>query len=348
MIKFSAKDIASLIEGEVSGDANYRISKIAKIEEADDESICFIANPKYLQFANTAKAGILLVNKNVEINNPNIHAIIKVNDAYQAFAVLLKAYEKLTQQKTKSGIEQYSVIDASSSYGDNFYLGSFSYVSKNVKIGNNVKIYPNCFIGENTTIGDNTILHAGVKVYQGCIIGSDCIIHSGAVIGSDGFGFIPTTNGFDKIPQTGIVKIGNNVEIGANTTIDRATMGATLIDNGVKLDNLIQIAHNVEIGENTAIAAQSGFSGSTKVGKRVIIGGQVGTVGHIKISDDVKINAKSAVAKNIDPGRAISGVPAVDIKDHFRQMAAIKQLPELIKKVALLEKELAKYQSAIK
>jgi UDP-3-O-[3-hydroxymyristoyl] glucosamine N-acyltransferase len=347
MVNFSAKDIAALIDGEVIGNADYRISKISKIEEADDDSLCFIANPKYIQYASTAKAGVLLVNKTLEVNNPNIHAIIRVDDAYHAFTLLLKAYQKLTESDIQSGIEQHSVIHSSVIYGSDFYLGSFSYVAKDSKFGNNVKIYPGCYIGENVTIGNNATIYAGVKIYAGTVIGDNCIIHSGAVIGSDGFGFVPTANGYDKIPQTGIVKIGDNVEIGANTTIDRATMGATLIENGVKLDNLIMVAHNVEIGENTAVAAQAGFSGSTKVGKRTVVGGQVGTIGHIKIGDDVKVNAKSAVAKDIENGRTISGIPAIDIKVHFRQIAAIKQLPDLIMKVSRLEKELAKIKGGI-
>jgi UDP-3-O-[3-hydroxymyristoyl] glucosamine N-acyltransferase len=347
MVNFSAKDIAAIINGDITGNADYRISKISKIEEADEESLCFIANPKYVHYANTAKAGVLLVNKTLEVNNPSIHAIIRVNDAYQAFTVLLKAYQKLTELDAQSGIEQHSVLHSSVVYGQEFYLGSFSYVAKNAKIGSNVKIYPGCYIGEEVTIGNNTTIHAGVKIYAGCIIGDDCIIHSGAVIGCDGFGYVPTADGYDKIPQTGIVKIGNNVEIGANTTVDRATMGATLIENGVKLDNLIMVAHNVEIGEHTAVAAQAGFSGSTKVGKRVVVGGQVGTIGHIKIGDDVKVNAKSAVAKDIENGRVISGIPAIDIKVHFRQIAAIKQLPDLMMKVAVLERELAKIKGGI-
>jgi len=340
-LSFKASDIAGLLGGQLEGDANHSVSKLAKIEEGDTDSLCFIANPKYEHYANTATAGILLIRTDLAVSNSNIKAIIRVNDPQAAFAQLLGFYQQFIQAgKSKTGIEPQSFIGEQTTYGEDFYLAAFSYLSNNVTIGRNVKIYPGCFVGEGVHIGDNTMLHAGVKIYEGCKLGNDCIIHAGAVIGSDGFGYIPTDKGFQKVPQTGIVIIGNHVEIGANTVIDRATLGNTLLKDGVKLDNLVHIAHNVEIGENTAIAAQTGISGSTKLGKNVLVGGQVGMVGHIHIADGAKINAQSGVSKSIEKGKAVTGSPAVEFREHYKQLAYLKRIPELLQKIAALEAQL--------
>ncbi len=340
---FKSAEIASLLEGIPEGDINHKVCKLAKIEEGDEDSLCFIANPKYEHYANTATAGVLLIRKDLQVNNSKIKSIIRVDNPQAAFAKLLSVYQQFIQAgNKKTGIEPQTFIGENSHYGNDFYLGAFSYIDKNVKIGNNVSIYPNAYIGDGVTIGDNTVIHAGVKIYEGCIIGGNCIIHAGAVIGGDGFGFIPTENGFQKIPQTGIVVLEDDVEIGANTVIDRATLGTTIIRKGVKLDNLVHIAHNVEIGEHSAIAAQTGVSGSTKIGKHVLIGGQVGIVGHIKIEDGVKINAQSGISKSIGKNKSVSGSPATDFREHYKQLAQIKRIPELLERIKVLEEELSK------
>lgn len=339
---FKSAEIASLIEGIAEGDINHKVCKLAKIEEGDEDSLCFIANPKYEHYANTATAGILLIRNDLKVKNNNIKSIIRVDNPQAAFAKLLSVYQQFVQAgNKKTGIEPQTSIGAETLYGEGFYLGAFSYLDKNVRIGNYVSVYPNTYIGEGVTIGDNTVIHAGVKIYNGCIIGANCTIHAGAVIGSDGFGFIPTANGFQKVPQTGIVILEDDVEIGANTVIDRATLGTTIIHKGVKLDNLVHIAHNVEIGEHSAIAAQTGVSGSTKIGKRVLIGGQVGIVGHIKIEDGVKINAQSGVSKSIEKNRSVSGSPATEFREHYKQLAQIKRIPELLERIKVLEKAIS-------
>jgi UDP-3-O-[3-hydroxymyristoyl] glucosamine N-acyltransferase len=340
---FKSAEIASLLEGVPEGDINHKVCKLAKIEEGDEDSLCFIANPKYEHYANTATAGVLLIRKDLQVNNAKIKSIIRVDNPQAAFAKLLSVYQQFIQAgNKKTGIEPQTFIGNASTYGDGFYLGAFSYLDKNVRIGKNVSVYPNCFIGESVTIGDNTVIHAGVKIYDGCSIGANCIIHAGAVIGGDGFGYIPTENGFQKVPQTGIVVLEDDVEIGANTVIDRATLGTTIIHKGVKLDNLVHIAHNVEIGEHSAIAAQTGVSGSTKIGKHVLIGGQVGIVGHIKIDDGVKINAQSGISKSIGKNKSVSGSPATDFREHYKQLAHIKRIPELLERIKTLEEELSK------
>ena len=338
---FKSAEIASLLEGVPEGDINHKVCKLAKIEEGDEDSLCFIANPKYEHYANTATAGVLLIRKDLQVNNDKIKSIIRVDNPQAAFAKLLSVYQQFIQAgNKKTGIEPQTFIGNASTYGDGFYLGAFSYLDKNVRIGKNVSVYPNCFIGESVTIGDNTVIHSGVKIYDGCSIGANCIIHAGAVIGGDGFGYIPTENGFQKVPQTGIVVLEDDVEIGANTVIDRATLGTTIIHKGVKLDNLVHIAHNVEIGEHSAIAAQTGVSGSTKIGKHVLIGGQVGIVGHIKIEDGVKINAQSGISKSISKNKSVSGSPATDFREHYKQLAQVKRIPELLERIKVLEEQL--------
>ena len=342
-MQFTAKDIAALLGGKLEGNPSQAVTGIAKIEEASPSSLSFIGNPKYEQFAQTAHAGILLINETLVVKNDKIGAIIRVADPYAAFTRLLELYQQMMSQSAHKGIQQPSYIGTDTTYGPDLFLGAFAYVGDKVTIGAGVKIYPGTFIGDGARIGDGTVIHAGAKVYEGCTIGKDCVIHAGVVIGGDGFGFAPLPDGsFKKIPQLGIVEIGNNVEIGANTVIDRATLGATVIRDGVKLDNLIHIAHNVEVGEHTVMAAQTGISGSTRVGKGVMIGGQVGIVGHIKIADGVKINAQSGVSKSIEEkGKGVTGSPAGDFREHYKGLAYVKRIPDLLKRIEELEKRIS-------
>jgi UDP-3-O-[3-hydroxymyristoyl] glucosamine N-acyltransferase len=341
-MQFTAKDIAALLGGTLEGNPGQIVTGISKIEEANPSSLSFIGNPKYEHFARTATAGILLINQTLPVSNDSIGAIIRVADPYDSFTTLLELYQQIMVQSGKSGIQQPSYMGNGSKYGADLFLGAFAYVGDDVVIGANVKIYPGTFIGNGVKIGDNTLIHAGAKVYEGCTIGSDCVIHAGVVVGGDGFGFAPQADGsYKKVPQLGIVEIGNAVEIGANTVIDRATIGATVLKDGVKLDNLIHIAHNVEIGEHTVMAAQTGISGSTRIGKQVMIGGQVGIVGHIRIADGVKINAQSGVSKSIDEkNKGVTGSPAGDFREHYKGLAYIKRIPDLLKRIEELEKKL--------
>ena len=341
-MQFIAKDIAALLGGKLEGNPSQIVTGISKIEEANSESLSFIGNPKYEHFAQTAPAGILLINETLAVTNDKVGAIIRVADPYASFTSLLEMYQKVISQSGKTGIQQPSYIGSGTKYGKDIYLGAFAYVGDNVTVGTGVKIYPGTYIGDGVKIGDNTVIHAGAKVYEGCTIGHDCVIHSGVVIGGDGFGFAPLPDGsYKKIPQLGIVEIGNAVEIGANTVIDRATLGATIIHDGVKLDNLIHIAHNVEIGQHTVMAAQTGISGSTRVGKNVMIGGQVGIVGHIRIADGVKINAQSGVSKSVDEtNKGVTGSPAGDFREHYKGLAYIKRIPDLLKRIEELERKL--------
>ena len=341
-MQITAKELAVILNARLEGNPDTKVTKLARIEESDKDSFCFLANPKYYQYAQTASVGILLCDEKLEYNSNNISAVLRVEEPYAAFQQLMDLYAALNSNQKSAGIEEFSKIGKNSTYGDNFYLGSFSYVGEKVKIGKNVKIYPNSYIGDNAEIGDDTIIYANVSIYNDCKLGSGCIIHSGAVIGADGFGFAPQPDGtYKKIPQTGNVVIGNNVEVGANTCIDRAVMGSTVIRDGVKLDNLIQIAHNVELGENTGIAAQAGVSGSTKMGKNVMIGGQAGITGHLNIADRTKIQAQAAVIKDVkEPGKGISGAPAIDAREHYRIIAYMMKLPELAKRIEELEKKM--------
>lgn len=338
-MKFTAEQIAGILEGEVVGNPNAEVFKLAKIEEGTDGSITFLANPKYSNYIYSTKASITIVNNTFEPENEISTTLIKVEDAYKAFSKLLEYYNQV--KLMKSGIEQPTVISDNVVYGDNLYLGSFSYLGKNVTIGNNVKIYPNCFIGDNVTIGDNTILFAGVRIYSESIIGKNCTIHSGCIIGSDGFGFAPAEDGtYSKVPQIGNVIIEDSVDIGACTTIDRATLGSTIIRKGVKLDNQIQIAHNVEIGENTVIASQTGVAGSTKIGKNCMIGGQVGIVGHITIGDRVRIQAQSGIGKSISDGETIQGSPAFNYGDWNKSYVHFRNLPKIVSDLEDLKKKI--------
>ena len=338
-MKFTAEQIAGILEGDVVGNPNVEVYKLAKIEEGTEDSLTFLANPKYQNYIYTTQASITIVNRSFEAEQSITTTLIKVDDAYASFSKLLEYYNQV--KLMKSGIEQPSVISENVTYGEQLYLGSFSYIGKNVTLGNNVKIYPNCFIGDNVKIGDNCVLFAGVRVYSESEIGNNCTLHSGVIIGSDGFGFAPSEDGsYTKIPQIGNVILEDNVEIGACTTIDRATLGSTIIRKGVKLDNQIQIAHNVEIGENTVIASQSGVAGSTKIGKNCLIGGQVGIVGHITIGNHVRIQAQSGIGKNIADGETIQGSPAFNYGDWNKSYVHFRNLPKIVADINELKKKL--------
>ena len=336
-MKFSAKQIADLLNGQIEGNAAVEISKLAKIEEGVEGSISFLANPKYTQYLYTTQASLVIVNKDLVLTAPVSATLIRVDSAEKAFATLLEMYNQI--KLNKSGISKMAAISESATVGNNIYAGEFVVVGENVKIGNNVKIYPQVYIGDNAVIGDNTTLFAGVKIYSETQIGKDCIIHSGTVIGSDGFRFNPQNNN-QKIPQIGNVIIEDNVEIGANCTIDRATLGSTILRKGVKFDNLIHIAHNVEIGENTYIAAQGVVAGSTKIGKNCMFSGQVGIVGHLTIADNTMITAQSGISKSIiGKGEVYMGSPAFDAGKYRKSYIHFRNLDSIVKRIDKLEKE---------
>ena len=338
-MKITAAQIAEVLEGEIVGDPTVTVSNLSKIEEGTKGTISFLANPKYHSYIYTTQASIVIVNKTFEADQEVKATLIKVEDAYKAFSKILEYANQI--KLMKSGIEQPSVISEGVVYGKDLYLGSFSYIGKNTQIGNNVKIYPNSFIGDNVVIGDNSILYAGARVYSETVIGQNCVIHSGTIIGSDGFGFAPSEDGtYTKVPQIGNVVIEDNVEVGACTTIDRATLGSTIIRKGVKLDNQIQIAHNVEIGENTVIASQTGVAGSTKIGKNCQIGGQVGIVGHIIIGNNVRIQAQSGVGKSIQDNETIQGSPAIGYSDFSKSYVHFKNLPKIVKEIDTIKKNI--------
>ncbi len=341
MMRITARELAILLDAEIEGNPETTVEKLVKIEEADKQSLCFIANPKYEHFAGSTHAGILVLSKELKATNANGTTFLRVDDPYSSFALLLEKFAD-TNQFNLQGIEEGAFIHKQALVADDVYIAAFAYVSKGARIAKGVKIYPNTFIGEDVTIGEHTVIHPGVKVYKGTTIGTSCIIHAGAVIGSDGFGFAPQADGsFAKVPQTGYVIIGNEVEIGANSVIDRATLGTTNIHDGVKLDNLVQIAHNVEIGEHSVIAAQAGISGSTKLGKNVMVGGQAGFVGHIQIADGVKINAQSGVSKSINEiGASLSGSPAEPYRQYYKHIAQSRKIGDLIARIEQLEKSL--------
>ena len=336
-MKFTAEKIASILEGEVDGDSNVEVTNLSKIEEGKKGTLSFLSNPKYTPFIYTTNASIVIVNKDFTPESEIKSTLIRVVDSYKSFSKLLEYYNQYKLSIT--GIESPISVHESSSYGSDCYIGAFSYIGKHVKIGNNVKIYPNTFIGDNTTIGDNTVIFSGVKIYSETIVGSNCFINSGAIVGADGFGFAPNENGeYSKIPQIGNVIIEDHVDIGAGTTIDRATLGSTIIRKGVKLDNQIQIAHNVDVGENTVIAAQTGIAGSTKIGKNCQIGGQVGIVGHITIGNNVKVQAQSGIGRSIKDNEVIQGSPAIGYGDYNKSYVHFKNLPKIVKKINDIEK----------
>ncbi|WP_298369006.1 UDP-3-O-(3-hydroxymyristoyl)glucosamine N-acyltransferase [uncultured Lutibacter sp.] len=338
-MKFTANQIAEILGGEIIGDASVEVFKLSKIEEGDSGSLTFLSNPKYEQHIYSTKATIAIVNKDFLPKEKLKTTLILVDDARISFSTLLEYYSQVKLHK--SGIETPSFISDSASIGSEIYLGAFAYIGNDVKIGDNVKIYPNSYIGNNVTIRDNTTIFSGVKIYSETIIGNNCVIHSNSVIGSDGFGFAPNDDGnYSKIPHIGNVIIEDNVEIGASTTIDRATLGSTIIKAGVKLDNQIQIAHNVEIGSNTVIAAQTGIAGSTKIGENCMIGGQVGIVGHMNIGNNVRIQAQTGVARHIKDNEVIQGTPAFGYNDFNKSYVYFKKLPDLVSNINMLEKEI--------
>lgn len=338
-MKFTALQIANVLGGEVEGNPETEIYKLSKIEEGVQGSISFLANPKYKHFIYTTAASVVIVGKDFEPEGALTATLVRVEDPYVAFAKLLEFYNEI--KLNKQGIEQPSFIATSAQLGENVYIGAFAYVGENVHIGNNVKIYPNTYIGDNTTIGDNTMIFAGCKIYSETVIGKNCTLHSGVVLGADGFGFTPNDEGvYGKVPQIGNVVLEDNVDIGANSTIDRATLGSTIIRQGVKLDNQIQIAHNVEIGKNTVIAAQTGIAGSTKVGESCMIGGQVGVVGHLQIGNRVKIQAQTGVGRNVKDDEVIQGSPALGYAEYNKSYVIFRKLPALLKRIEELEKKL--------
>ncbi len=343
-MEFTAKKIADFLGGTIEGDENVKVNKVSKIEEATEGSLTFLANPAYTPYIYKTNASIVLVNNDFKKEKPVKSTLIFVDNAYNALANLLELYKKSKPGRT--GISQLAHISKSAKIGKNSYIGEFSSVGENVVIGSDVKIYPQVYIDDNVKIKDNTTIYAGVKIYEGSEIGKSCTIHSGAVIGSDGFGFaMQTDSNFKKIAQIGNVIIEDNVEIGANTTIDRATLGSTIIKKGVKLDNLIQIGHNVTIDENTVMAAQVGIAGSTKIGRNCMFGGQVGISGHLNIGDNVKMAAKSGVGSSIKDEQIIMGSPAIEANKFKKSYIHFRNLEKLVKKVDELENELKKLKS---
>jgi UDP-3-O-[3-hydroxymyristoyl] glucosamine N-acyltransferase len=348
-MEFSANQIAQFLQGTIEGNQEAMVSNISPIEDGKPGTLAFLANPKYTKYIYSTLASIVLVNKSFkpEKSLPETLTLIRVEDAYTSFAKLLDLYNQ--QKEEKTGIDEKASIEQSASIGNNVYIGAFAYIGKNARIGDNVKIFPQVYIGDNVEIKDSTVIYPGVKIYENCKIGLECIIHAGVIVGSDGFGFAPKSQeDFQKVPQVGNVIIEDRVEIGANTTIDRATMGSTIIHNGVKLDNLIQVAHNVEIGENTVVCAQTGISGSTKVGRDCMLAGQVGLTGHLEIADDVKIAAQSGISSSIrTPGEIVLGSPGFNIRNARKSIAIYRNLPSLREKILSLEKELEKLKSNI-
>jgi len=339
-MKFTAQQIAEILNGEIVGNAEVEVNSLAKIEEGKKGDLCFLANEKYTPHIYTTEASIVIVNTSFTSDTEIASTLIKVEDAYSSFSQLLELYNKM--QFNEVGVSKKADIDENVSIGDTVFVGAFTSICEGVTIGKNVKVYPNCYIGKNVTIGDNTIIYSNVSIYHNCIIGNNNIIHSGVIIGSDGFGFAPDAeNNYDKISQIGNVIISDDVEVGANTTIDRATMGSTKIGKGVKLDNLIQIAHNVEVGDHTVIAAQAGIAGSSKIGKNCMIGGQTAVSGHLTIADEVKIAGQSGIASNIKQvGEIVQGPMAFNIKDFQRSYIIFKKLPDLYRTVNSIKKQI--------
>lgn len=345
-MEFKAQSIADFLGGTVEGDVNATVSDVAKIEEGKPGTLAFLANPKYNKYLYETDASIVIVNKDFELENKVKATLIRVQDAYKAFASLLELVQHAKGHKT--GIENPSFIDSTAVVGNDIYVGAFAYIGKNVRIGNHVRIYPHSYIGDNTTLGNDCILYSGVKIYEDTKIGNSCILHAGAVIGADGFGFAPSEDGkYKKIPQVGNVILEDFVEIGANTTIDCATMGSTIIRKGTKIDNLVQIAHNVEIGENTVMASQTGISGSTKVGKNCQFGGQVGVAGHISIGDNVNLGGRTGVANSIKSNRTVLGAPAMEIGQAAKVFAITRNLPDLRDQLIDLGRQVAQIKKKL-
>jgi len=348
-MEFTANQIAEFLQGKVEGNGEVKVNNVAKIEEGTAGTLAFLANPKYTPHIYETSASIVLVNDNFKPEKDIKSTLIYVADAYQSFASLLELVAETMFEK-KTGIEQPNFMHESVNHGDDLYLGAFAYIGKNVKLGKNVKIYPQVYIGDNVSIGDNATIYSGAKIYHDCKLGDFVTIHAGTVIGADGFGFAPTnTTDYKKIPQIGNVIIEDYVEIGANTCIDRATMGSTVIRKGVKLDNLIQVGHNVEIDENTVMAAQTGIAGSTKIGKNCMFGGQVGISGHITLANGVKAAAMSGIASSIrKEDQTVMGAPAYDLNEFKKNYLAQRRLPIIYKKINDMEKELAELKEKLK
>lgn len=340
-MKFTAHQIATVLEGTIEGNPEAEVFKLSKIEEGTEGALTFLSNPKYNHFIYSTLASVVIVNSNFVPDQPVTTTMIRVDDAYLAFSKILQHYNET--KSDRNGICTPSYISESAVYGKNIYLGHFTVIEDNVQIGDNVKIHAHVHIAQNSKIGNNVRIFAGVRIYEDTVIGDNCVIHSGAIIGSDGFGFAPQKDGtFDKIPQIGNVVIEADVEIGAGTTIDRATMGSTIIRKGVKLDNQIQIAHNVEIGENTVIASQTGIAGSTKVGKNCMIGGQVGIVGHLVIGNNVRIQAQAGVGKNLEDGDIVQGSPSFGYSDYSKSYVHFRNLPKIVNEIDELKKQIIK------
>ena len=345
-MEFSAKQIAEFIQGEVVGDENATVHTFAKIEEGVPGAISFLSNPKYTPHLYDTKSSIVLINKDFEIEHEVKTTLIKVDNAYECLAKLLNLYEM--SKPKKQGIDALAFISPSAKIGENVYIGAFAYIGENAVIGNNTRIYPHSYVGDHAKVGDNCLLYSNVNVYHDCRIGNDCTLHSGVVIGADGFGFAPTEHGYDKIPQIGIVILEDKVEIGANTCVDRATMGATIVHTGVKLDNLVQVAHNDEIGANTVMAAQTGIAGSTKIGEWCMFGGQVGIAGHIKIGNHVNLGAQSGVPGSIKDNSQLIGTPPMELKPYFRKAAVERRLPDMYREINDLKKEIENLKNQLK
>jgi UDP-3-O-[3-hydroxymyristoyl] glucosamine N-acyltransferase len=341
-MNFTARQIADAIGGTIEGKTEQQVSSLSKIEEGKPGSLSFLANPKYEQYIYSTKASIVIVSNDFKPEKEVTATLIKVKDPYSSFAALLEMYQKA--KTIAPSISEKAHVDTTAVIGKNVYVGEFASIGKNAVIGDNTYIYPHTIVGNNCKIGNETTIYAGVKIYDDSIIGSQCTIHAGVVLGSDGFGFAPQNdNNYKKVPQIGNVILEDHVEIGSNTTIDRATLGSTIIRKGVKLDNLIQIAHNVEIGENTVIAAQTGISGSTKIGKNCMIGGQVGIIGHLVIADEVKIAAQAGIGKSItQPGTIVEGSPAFDIRDYQRSYVHFRRFDRIVKRIDELERKFKK------
>ncbi|MFD3000854.1 UDP-3-O-(3-hydroxymyristoyl)glucosamine N-acyltransferase [Pontibacter toksunensis] len=341
-MEFTVQQIADLLQGTVEGDKSAKVNTLAKIEEANTGALAFLANSKYEPFLYSTNASAVIVSDKLEVKRSVSATLIRVADPYSSFSSLLQYYQSALIA-SKTGVEEPSFLGKDSQIGDNHYRGAFSYIGSNCKIGNNVRIFPQAYIGDNVHIGDNTTVFAGAKLYANTIVGSNCTIHSGAVVGSDGFGFAPQPDGsYKAIPQIGNVVLEDDISVGANTSIDCATMGSTFIRKGTKIDNLVQIAHNVDVGSHTVIASQTGISGSVKIGNYCVVAGQVGIVGHISIADKTTVGAQSGVSKSVkETGTIIQGSPAFDYKQNLRAMAVFRKLPELQRDLELLKEKAA-------
>jgi len=346
-MEFTAQQIADFLGGEIQGDPSVKVSDFSKIEEGKPGTLSFLSNPKYIQYIYDSQASVILVNKDFQPERKVQSTLILVDDAYQSLARLLTMVDQAKPKKT--GISTLAYISESAVIGENAYIAPFVYIGDHVTIGKNVSLHPHCCLEDGAKLGENVILFSGVKIYYNCVIGNNCTLHSGSVIGSDGFGFAPTEDGsYKKIPQMGNVVLEDNIEIGANTVVDRATLGSTIVRQGVKIDNLVQIAHNVEVGTNTVIAAQTGISGSTKLGKQCVLAGQVGIAGHLHIADGTIFGAQSGVPNNIKkPNQVFQGYPAVPVMTFHRASVVYKNLPELQKTVYALEKKIQELENRI-